>query len=234
MFQVRRAASGSPMPRRRRCRRIARHDAPTAWSQRRARRSRGRGRLEARADEPPRARRSSSRSRRSSAAPPTSAAPSTPRAASCCSCATASRSSACARSPSTSRPRSGRRPRHRHPREVARHHPSGRARGVHRRSRLGGDRHGRGVRALRRARAATSAGIISAGGSGGTALATRGDAAPARRRAEGDGVDGGVGRRQALRRPVRHLHDVLGHRRRRASTGSRSRCSPTPRTRWPA
>ena len=77
-------------------------------------------------------------------------------------------------------------------------------------------------------------GIISAGGSGGTALAT-----PAMRRLpvgvpQGDGLDRRLRRREALCRPVRHLHDVLGHRRVRASTASPSRCCRTRRTRWPA
>ena len=40
-----------------------------------------------------------------------------------------------------------------------------------------------------------------------------GDARAAGRRAEGDGVDDGVGRHAAVRRPERHLHDVFGHRR---------------------
>ena len=100
---------------------------------------------------------STSRSRPAAAAPPTSPAPSTPRAASSSSCASASRSSACASSPSTSRPRASRRPPAVHPREVARHHPDGE------RAVFTGDRgsavtrDGARVRALRRARGATSA-----------------------------------------------------------------------------
>ena len=77
-------------------------------------------------------------------------------------------------------------------------------------------------------------GLVSAGGSGGTALAT-----PAMRAlpigvpkvmvstvASGD-VRPYVG-------PVRHLHDVLGRPTCRASTASPSACSRTPRTRSPA
>ncbi len=56
-------------------------------------------------------------------------------------------------------------------------------------------------------------GIISAGGSGGTSLATHGHARAADRRAEGDGLAPWPRRHAALRRPERHLHDVFGHRR---------------------
>ncbi len=59
-----------------------------------------------------------------------------------------------------------------HPREVARHHPEGRARGVHRRPRLRGQRDGGGLRASSSRGRRDLGGLISAGGSGGTALAT--------------------------------------------------------------
>ena len=94
--------------------------------------------------------------------------------------------------------------------------PGGRGRGLRRRSRPGGRRHGRGLRPLRRARGADIGGMIGLGGSGGTALIT-----PAMR-----ALPVGLPKvmvstvasrqRRALRRPRRHLHDVLGHRRRRA------------------
>ncbi len=101
-----------------------------------------------------------------------------------------------------------------HPREVARHHPRGE------RAVFTDDR-GSAVTEMAAAfehfvtRRRDLGGLISAGGSGGTALATPGDAPAARRRSQGDGVDRRVGRREALRRPVRHLHDVFGHRHRR-------------------
>ena len=61
-----------------------------------------------------------------------------------------------------------------------------------------------------------------------------GDARAADRRAEGDGLDRRLGRRRALCRRVRHRHDVLGHRHRRAQPHLAAWCSATPRTRWPA
>ena len=86
-----------------------------------------------------------------------------------------------------------------HPREVARHHPRGE------RAVFTGDR-GTAVSAMAVAfehfvaRRRDLGGLISAGGSGGTALATPRDARAADRRAQGDGVDGGLRRRAALRR----------------------------------
>ena len=165
---------------------------------------------------------STSRSRPAAAAPPMSPAPSTPRAASCSSCASAWRSSACARSRSTSSTSGKPSPASVHPREVARHHPQGEA------AVFTGDRgsavarDGAGLRALHRARGATSAASSRAGGSGGTALAT-----PAMRALpigvpEGDGVDRGLAATcRPYVGPERHLHDVFGHRRVRASTASR-------------
>ena len=118
------------------------------------------------------------------------------------------------------------------PREVARHHPKG-ERAVFTGDRgTRGERDGGGLRALRRARAATSAASSRAGGSGGTALATPRHAAPAHRRSQADGVVGRVRGRQALCRALRHLHDVLGHRRGRHQPhlGARARqCRPRAR-----
>ena len=77
-----------------------------------------------------------------------------------------------------------------HPREVARHHPQGEA------AVFTGDR-GSAVSAMALAfehfvrTRRDLGGIISAGGSGGTALATAGDARAAHRRAQGDGLDHG-------------------------------------------
>ena len=110
------------------------------------------------------------------AAPPMSPAPSTPRAASCSSCASASRSSGCASSRSTSRPRASRRRPAVHPREVARHHPEGERGRVHRRPRLGRDRDGAWPSSASSQTRRDLGGLISAGGSGGTALATAGHA----------------------------------------------------------
>ena len=120
------------------------------------------------------------------------------------------------------------------PREVARHHPERRAAPCSpataaRRSTAMADAFARFIRTRR-----DLGGIISAGGSGGTALAT-----PAMR-ALPIGVPKVMvstvasGDVQPLCRAVRHLHDVFGHRRVRASTASPSRCWPTPRTRSPA
>ena len=145
-------------------------------------------------------------------APPTSPAPSTPRAASCSSCASASRSSACASSRSTSRPRaSRRRPACIRARSRATIPTAKRA--------VFTDDRGSAVSAMALAfehfmrTRRDLGGLISAGGSGGTTLATHGDARAADRRAEGDGLDDGHGRHAALRRAERHLHDVFGHRR---------------------
>ena len=120
-----------------------------------------------------------------------------------------------------------------HPREVARHHPKGE------RAVFTGDR-GTSVDGMavafeqflvRRARP----GRRDLGRRLGRHRARdRRDAAPADRRAEGDGVDGRLGRRAALRRPGRHLHDVLGHRRRRHQPHLGARARRTPRTRSPA
>ena len=142
------------------------------------------------------ARRRVARSPPPAAAPPTSPAPSTPRAASCSSCATAWRSSACARSPSTSPPRASRRPRCVHPREVARHHPERRARRVHRRPRLARSPRWRSPSSTSSRARRDLGGLISAGGSGGTALATAGMRALPIGVPEGDGVDRGLGRRR--------------------------------------
>ena len=122
---------------------------------------------------PARRRCSTSPSRRAPGAPPTSPAPSTPRAASSTSCASASRSSACASSPSTSRPRASRRPR----RSIR-----ARSRAIiptARRRSSASDR-GSAVTAMALAFARFVAtrsdlgGLIGAGGSGGTTLATSG------------------------------------------------------------
>ena len=118
-----------------------------------------------------------------------------------------------------------------HPREVARHHPRGRVGGLQRRPRQ--RRHGDGarLRALHPRPARDLGGLISAGGSGGTTLATAGDARAADRRAQGDGLDHGQRRHPALRRAERHLHDVFGDRRaghqphQRAGAGQRRACA---------
>ena len=89
-----------------------------------------------------------------------------------------------------------------------------RARRFHRRSRLGGDGDGDRVRELRRP-SARSRRIDLRGGLRRDRSRDRGDAPPAGGRAESDGVDRRVGRREALRRTVRHLHDVFGDRHRR-------------------
>ena len=111
--------------------------------------------------------------------------------------------------------------------------PGRRTRGVHRRSRLGGRGDGHRLRGVRHAPARPRRADLRRR-LGRHRAGHGGDAPAARRRAQGDGVHRGVGRREALRRAVRHLHDVLGHRHRRASTASRRRCSPMPRTRSPA
>ena len=121
--------------------------------------------------------------------------------------------SACARSRSTSRTSGKPSSASVHPREVARHHPAGRARGVHRRP-----RHARWPRWRSPSSASSRRDATSAASSPPAARA-----APRSRRrrcgalpvgdAEGDGVDRGLRRHAALRRAERHLHDVLGHRR---------------------
>ena len=98
------------------------------------------------------------------------------------------------------------------PAEVAGHHHDG-ASAV-----FTGDR-GSAVTAMAEAFAAfvatrdDLAGLISAGGSGGDRAGDSGDARPARRRAQSDGVDRRLGRRARLCRPGRHLHDLFRHRR---------------------
>ena len=77
------------------------------------------------------------------------------------------------------------------------------------------------------ARQSGIAGIISAGGSGGTALVDAGDAAPAGRRAEDHDLDRRLRRRRPLRRPGRHHDDVFGHRR----AGPQLDLAPDPRER---
>ena len=78
------------------------------------------------------------------------------------------------------------------------------------------------------------AGIISAGGSGGTAHRDAGDAGAAGRRAEGHDLDRRLRRRRPLCRPGRHHDDVLGHRR----PGPQLDLAPGARQRraraWPA
>ncbi len=116
------------------------------------------------------------------------------------------------------------------PRDVARHHPQGE------RAVFSGDR-GSAVSAMGIAferfvlTRRDLGGLVSAGGSGGTALATpRCGALPI-------GVPkmmvstGRLGRRPALRRSDRHLHDVFGHRCLGHQPDQRERCWPTPRTR---
>ena len=119
-----------------------------------------------------------------------------------------------------------------HPREVARHHPKGE------RAVFTGDR-GSSVEEMAVAfahfvtRRRDLGGIISAGGSGGTALATAAMRRLAGRRAEGDGVHRRVRRREALRRPGGHLHDVFGDRHRRHQPHFREGARRTRPTRWP-
>ena len=87
-----------------------------------------------------------------------------------------------------------------------------RARGVHRRPRLGGDRDG--ASPSRSSWPAARPRRPHLGRRLGRHRARHARDAPAAdRRAQGHGVHGGVRRREALRRAVRHLHDVLGHRR---------------------
>ena len=117
-----------------------------------------------------------------------------------------------------------------HPREVARHHPEGEA------AVFSGDR-GSAVTAMALAFSrfvqtrGDLGGLLSAGGSGGTTLATAGHAGAAGRRAQGDGLDHGQRRHPALRRAERHLHDVFGDRRaghpphQRAGAGQRRACA---------
>ena len=151
-----------------------------------------------------------------------SPAPSTPRAASSSSSAIAWRSWGCAPSPSISRTSGKPSPADGRPARGGAPPSQGRARRLHRRSRRGGGGDGRGLRALHRARAATSA-----ASSRPAAPAARRSPPPAMRRLPigvpkvmvSTVASGDV---KALRRPVRHLHDVLGHRRRRASTASPS------------
>ncbi len=92
--------------------------------------------------------------------------------------------------------------------------PSSRRRtgGLHGRSWIGGDRDGGGVRAIRndaaRSRRADLGRRLGRNGAG-----DGGDAPASDRHPEGDGFDRGLGRRETLRRPIGHLHDVLGDRR---------------------
>ena len=106
---------------------------------------------------------------------------------------------------------------------VAGHDPSpggraapsaGRARRVHGRPRLRRQRDGGGVRAVRPPPARPRRPHLGRRLRGHRA-GHAGDARAPHRRAQAHGVLRGVRRREALRRPVRHLHDVLGHRRRR-------------------
>ena len=99
-----------------------------------------------------------------------------------------------------------------------------RARRVHGRSRLGGERDGGGLRALRRAPARSGRPHLRRGLRRHRAGHGR-HAQPADRRAQDDGVLGRVGRCEALRRPLGHLHDVFGHRRGRhqPDLGARAR-----------
>jgi hypothetical protein len=80
-----------------------------------------------------------------------------------------------------------------HPREVARHHPDGEGRGVRRRPRPRRSARWRSRSSASSRTRRDVGGLISAGGSGGTTLATAGDARAAGRAAEGDGLDDGVG-----------------------------------------
>ena len=100
--------------------------------------------------------------------------------------------------------------------------PEGRARRVHRRSRIVGRGDGGGVRALRHAAARPRRHRVRRRFRRHRAGDGR-DATPAGRRSEGDGLDGRVRRREALRRPGRHLHDVLGDRHRRHQPDLRAR-----------
>ena len=115
--------------------------------------------------------------RQPAAAPPMSPAPSTPRAASSPSSAHClERLGLRHRHRRSLAPRASRRPPTCHPARGGAPSSAGRSGRLQRRSRRGGRRHGRGLRALHRARAATSAALISAGGSGGTALVDAGHA----------------------------------------------------------
>ena len=151
-----------------------------------------------------------------SGARPTSPARSTPRAASSSSSGAASRSSACARSPSTSRPRASRR---------RRWSIRARSRATIRAASAPCSPATAAPRSTEMAvafahfvtRRRDLGGLISAGGSGGTALATRGDAPAAGRRAEGDGVDAS---RRATCKPyvgpsdicmMYSVTDIVGH-----------------------
>ena len=99
-----------------------------------------------------------------------------------------------------------------HPREVARHHPQGESAVFSGDRGSAVDRDGARLRAFLRTRRDLG-GIISAGGSGGTSMATQGMRALPIGVPEDDGLDHGQRRHAALRRPERHLHDVFGDRR---------------------
>ena len=99
-----------------------------------------------------------------------------------------------------------------HPREVARHHPDGEAAVFSERPRQRRHRDGARLRALRRdakrPRRPDRRRRLGRHHAG-----DQRHARAAGRRSEGDGLDDGQRRHAALRRPERHLHDVLGHRR---------------------
>ena len=118
-----------------------------------------------------------------------------------------------------------------HPREVARHHPDGEG------AVFNGDR-GSAVTAMALAFArflqkrGDVGGLIGAGGSGGTSLATSGMRALADRPAQGHGLDDRQRQHPSLCRAERHLHDVFG-RRRAGHQPHREQVLATPRTPWP-
>ena len=91
------------------------------------------------------------------------------------------------------------------------------------------DRDGGSLRQTGSAARATSLGDHQRRRLGRRLAGRAGHARAADRRAEADRLLGRLRRRRPLCRPVRHHDDVFGHRRVRASTRSRARCSPTAR-----
>ena len=176
---------------------------------------------------------SRSRSPSASGAPRWWSAPSTPRAPNCASSATGcarcgipvrtvdlSTSGKISRADVT-------------PTQVAAMHPSGSS------AVFSGDR-GESVTAMAEAfgrwieRERGIGGVISAGGSGGTSLATAGMRAAAARHPEDHGFDRRLRRRRPLCRLGRYHDDAFRRRRAGPQSRSPSRCSATPRTRSPA
>ena len=112
--------------------------------------------------------------------------------------------------------------------------PAGRSSGVQRRSRQRDRRRWRWPSSASCSPRRDLGGLISAGGSGGTSLATPGHARAADRLPKVMVSTMASGDTRPVRRPERHLHDVFGDRRAGHQSASARRCWPTPRMRWPA